>query len=157
MVTVRVPEPPCVILKVPGNKLVTVGGWGVAITVLVAVPPFNETAIDVDPSPTAVTGTGTDDCPAANAMDAGTVATPVFVLLAVRVPATVGVGARVAVRFPADPTVMVNGSGERSVGVGRMAVPKTLIVRNPPVWLATFTSRVLVGLSEIVRSTINTF
>src|SRR5207245_559913 len=83
--TVSVPDPPWVIVKVPGDRLVTVGGCGVTWTVLVALPPFSDTVMRALPTLAAVTGTGTLVCPAAKATDAGTVATPVLALLAVSV------------------------------------------------------------------------
>ena len=118
IVTVSVPDPPCVIVRVPGDRLVTVGGAGVTWTVLVALPPFSDTVMRALPTLTAVTGTGTLVCPAAKATDAGTVATPVLELLALSVPAVVGVGDRVAVSVPVAPTVMVSGLGVRAVGTG---------------------------------------
>src|SRR6266571_2230542 len=118
MVTVKVPEPPCVIVSVPGVRLVTVGGWGLTWTVLVAVPPFKDTVIMALPTLTAVTGTGTLLCPLAKDTAAGTVATPGLELLAASVPAAVGVGERVAVKVPVAPTVMVRGFGVSVVGTG---------------------------------------
>ena len=53
----------------------------------------------------------------------GTVATPVLLLVRVRVPAVVGAGEMVAVKVPDDPTVRFNGLGVRAVGVGTILVP----------------------------------
>ena len=118
IVTVRMPEPPCVIDREEGTRLVTVGGCGLTCTVLVAVPPFRDTVIWAWPTPTAVTGTGTVLAPLEKAMDEGTVATPIVSLLAVSVPAAVGVGESVAVNVPVAPAVMVSGLGVRVVGPG---------------------------------------
>jgi len=157
IVTVSVPDPPWVIVKVPGDRLVTVGGCGVTWTVLVALPPFSDTVMRALPTLAAVTGTGTLVCPAAKATDAGTVATPVLALLAVSVPAVVGVGDRVAVSVPVAPTVMVSGLGVSVVGVGRILVPRRLIVKVPPLGSLIVTCKVFVAWSVTVRSITVTF
>lgn len=118
IVTVNVPDPPCVIDIVSGTTLVTVGGAGVTCAVLVMLPPFNETVIRVLPGLTAVTGIDTLVWPVVNATDAGAVATAVAELLTARLPAAVGAGDSVAVNVPVAPTVIGNGSGTNAVGTG---------------------------------------
>jgi len=157
IVTVKTPEPPCVIVSVPGVRLVTVGGWGLTCTVLVAVPPFADTVIMAFPALTALTGTGTLLCPLAKETEAGTVATPVFELVTLSVPAAVGVGDNVAVRVPVAPTVMVKGLGVSVVGVGRILVPRRLIVKVPPLGSLIVTCKVFVAWSVTVRSITVTF
>lgn len=95
-----------------------VGGAGVTWTVLVTLPPFRDTVMRVLPGLTAVTGTNTASWPEENATEAGTVATLDAELLVVKLPGAVGVGARVAVKVPVAPTVIVSGSGDSVVGTG---------------------------------------
>jgi hypothetical protein len=118
IVTVNVPEPPWVMERIPGERLVIVGGAGVTCTVLVALPPLRDTVIRLLPVLTAVTGTDTVACPAVKEMEAGTVATLVTELVAVNVPGAFGVGDSVAVNVPVAPAVIVKGSGESCVGTG---------------------------------------
>jgi hypothetical protein len=156
IVTVSLPDPPCVMVRVAGKRLVTVGGGGVTWTVLLALPLFSDTVMRVLPALTAVTGTGTLVCPLAKDTDDGTVATLVLALLTLSVPAAVGVGESVAVRVPVAPNAMVNGFGVSAVGVGRILVPKTLIVTKLPGLLATSTCTFSVfggGVSVTVLST----
>src|SRR5207247_542993 len=101
----------CVMVNVPGWSVLTSGGGGSTCTVLVAVLPFSETAIWVVPTPIAVTGTGTVLCPLAKEIEAGTVATVVFALVTVSVPAADGVGESVAVNVPELPCVIVSVPG----------------------------------------------
>jgi hypothetical protein len=60
IVTVNVPDPPCVIDRVSGDKLVMVGGAGVTCTVLVTLPPLRETVTKLLPWLTAETGITTE-------------------------------------------------------------------------------------------------
>ena len=129
IVTVNVPEPLFVMVRVAGERLVMVGEAGVTWTVLVAAPPFKDTVIMAMPALTDVTGTCTLLCPLAKDTDDGTVATLVLSLLTLSVPAAVGMGNSVVVRVPVAPVVMVSGFDVSVVGVGRILVPSTLIVR----------------------------
>jgi hypothetical protein len=155
--TVNVPVPPCVIVSVLGSRLVMVGGAGVTCTVALALPPLRDTVMTALPDPTAVTGTGTLLCPLVKEIDDGTVATPALTLLTVSTPEEVGVGESVAVKVPVAPAVMVKGFGVKAVGVGRILVPSTLIVRTPLMGSLTVTWRVFVGWSVMGRSKPVTF
>src|SRR6266571_6460497 len=87
IVTVRLPLAPCVTASDCGARLVTVGGAGVTFTVALAEPLFAEAVMMVLPTASAVTGIGTLVWPAAKPTLAGAVATAVFALVTLRVPA----------------------------------------------------------------------
>ena len=123
MVTLRVPVPPCVMVSDVGWRLAIVGGTVLTSTVAVAEPPLRVAVIWALPVETAVTGIAMLVCCAVNGMLLGTVATPVLLLLTVRLPAKRGFGERVAVTVPDEPTVKLKGFGVSAVGVGRILTP----------------------------------
>ena len=129
MVTVREPVPPCVTVSVGGCKLATVGGTALTSTTALADPPLSETVTCELPTLNALTGIGMLVWPIAKLTLPGTVAIEVLLLATASEPAVVGLGEIVAVNVPDEPTVRLNGFGDNVVGVGRIFVPNTLIVR----------------------------
>src|SRR5438093_1368829 len=111
IVTVKAPVVACVIVIVPGWRLVNMGRGGLTWTELLPVLPFSDTVTWVVPAPTPATGTSTVLWPLANEIGAGPLATPVFVLTPMNVPAADGAGESVAVNVPELPCVMVNVPG----------------------------------------------
>ncbi len=118
IVTVSVPLAPCVRESAAEARLVTVGGAGVTFTVALAEPLFAEAVTMVLPTASAVTGIGTLVWPAAKPTLAGAVATAVFALVTLKVPAAGGAGDSVAVSVPLAPAVIASGSGASEVGLG---------------------------------------
>jgi hypothetical protein len=153
IVTVRLPLAPCTTVSEAGAKLVTVGGAGVTFTVALALPPFRLALTVVLPGPTPVTGIVTWVWPAANATLAGTVAILVFALDTASVPAAVGAGESVAVRFPEAPAVTESGSGASEVGLGKFGVPNTVTVMTVPFFPATCSETELLSCTVTVLST----
>ena len=87
IVTVRLPLAPCVTASDGGARLVTVGGAGVTLTVALPCPPFAEAVMIALPTAFVVTGIATLVWPEAKLTLAGTVATAVFELVTLKVPA----------------------------------------------------------------------
>jgi hypothetical protein len=108
------------------------------LTVALALPPAMDAVTTLVPAAIAATDIGTLVWPEANATVAGTLATPVFELTTLRVPAAVGVGESVAVRLPLDPNEIVSGLGESDVGLTRFGVAKTVTVMTVLAFPATW-------------------
>jgi len=132
IVTVSEPLEPCVSVRVAGVRLLTAGGAGVTFTVALACPPFAAAVTMALPAASAVTGIGTLVWPEAKLTLAGTVATAVFALVTLKVPAAVGVGESVAVSVPLAPAVIASGLGASEVGLGSFGVANTVTVITVP-------------------------